>query len=185
MVGAVSAPRRLPSCSRATATCRSMCACPRPRPPRPRWRSPPRWRSSSPPSLLLSMPLCHCLPSGPGVGRYCEGSRVPGKLLLGHAPAVGGYGAAPQIGRRVTQKAPVRAGEWMGQAGPRRRPQPSIAYSQRMEAWRRAGVTFDRRGHQVDLDNSVPSHGSVEESRVGRYGGIPEHLTEWRRLYNP
>ena len=31
---------------------------------------------------------------------------VPGKLLLGHeAPAVGSYGAAPQIDRRVTRKA--------------------------------------------------------------------------------
>ncbi len=32
--------------------------------------------------------------------------QVPGKLLLGHALAVGGYGAAPQTDRRVTRMAP-------------------------------------------------------------------------------
>ena len=33
-------------------------------------------------------------------------SRVIGELLLGHAPATGGHGAAPRLDRRVTLRAP-------------------------------------------------------------------------------
>src|SRR4051794_11425358 len=47
----------------------------------------------------------------------------------------GGRGTAPL--RPTDGSLPrhlLRAGEWMGQADPRRRPQPPIAYSQRMEA---------------------------------------------------
>ena len=51
---------------------------------------------------------------------------VPGEPLSGHAPAVGGYGAAPQIDRRVTRKA--SSGQRMDGSG-RSEASPATTYS--------------------------------------------------------
>ena len=80
-----------------------------------------------------------------GSGKGDEGKPSTPRLF----PATAGWGMAAAICGRPNlkwQRRPGRipsstgslgrhhrAGEWMGQAGPKRRPQPPIAYSQRME----------------------------------------------------